>query len=75
MEEDLEREVADLAVERGAYASDIARAQNGIGESQLGGFQAALCDGSVRFIDMFIDPDVLKALISMDGGEQVPFDY
>ena len=36
-----------------------------------GGFLAALCDGSVRFISESINPEVLKALLTKDGGEVV----
>ena len=34
-----------------------------------GGFIAAFCDGSVRFIHDSIDADVLKALFTRNGGE------
>ena len=36
------------------------------------GFNAGLCDGSVRFISGKIDPAVLKLLISPQGGEAAP---
>ncbi len=36
-----------------------------------GGFLAALCDGSVRFIAASIDPQMLKALFTRAGGEAV----
>ena len=35
------------------------------------GFNAAFVDGSVRFIAKSIDPTVLKALITRDGGELI----
>jgi hypothetical protein len=38
-----------------------------------GGFQAGLCDGSVRFFAGSIDPKVLKAMFTKAGGEVVPF--
>jgi prepilin-type processing-associated H-X9-DG protein len=34
-----------------------------------GGFNAAMGDGSVRFISEAIDPKVLKALFTIAGGE------
>ena len=36
------------------------------------GFNAALCDGSVRFISGKVDAATLKILISPQGGEAVP---
>jgi uncharacterized protein DUF1559 len=44
----------------------------GVGNTRPGGFLAGLADGSVHLIENGIDPDVLKALITMAGGEQVP---
>ncbi|MFT5326693.1 MAG: prepilin-type processing-associated H-X9-DG protein [Planctomycetaceae bacterium] len=41
----------------------------------LGGAQATFADGSVRFISQDIDPAVLKALTTVDGGEQLPQSY
>lgn len=35
------------------------------------GGHAALADGSVRFLSKNIDPKILKALVTMDGGESV----
>ena len=35
------------------------------------GFNAAMCDGSVRFLKKGLDPKVLEALISRAGGEVV----
>jgi prepilin-type processing-associated H-X9-DG protein len=43
----------------------------GAGSSHPGGFNALFCDGSVRFIKTTIDLDVLKALITRDGGEVI----
>jgi hypothetical protein len=40
-----------------------------------GGFQAALCDGSVRMIKRTIDPDVLKNLFIRNDGNPLPPDY
>jgi|GEM_PF-829076 len=36
------------------------------------GFHAALCDGSVRFIDQRIDPKILKLLIMPQDGTPIP---
>ena len=36
-----------------------------------GGAQAALADGSVRFISADTDPNILKALLTVDGKEPV----
>ena len=36
-----------------------------------GGAQAALADGSVRFISADTDPNILKALLTVDGKEEV----
>jgi prepilin-type processing-associated H-X9-DG protein len=38
------------------------------------GFNAAFCDGSVRYIKKSINPMTLKALITRDGGEVVSSD-
>lgn len=35
------------------------------------GFLASLCDGSVRFFSKTLSPDLLKALLSMNGGEVI----
>ncbi|MBD3672414.1 MAG: DUF1559 domain-containing protein [Planctomycetaceae bacterium] len=37
-----------------------------------GGFNALLCDGSVRFISENIDKEVLKLLIQRNDGKQIP---
>jgi hypothetical protein len=43
----------------------------GLEGARVGGFLAALADGSVRFISDNIDLDVLKALMTRAGGEVV----
>jgi hypothetical protein len=43
----------------------------GLGHLFTGGFQVAICDGSVRFISTTISPDVLRALFTKAGGEPV----
>ena len=37
------------------------------------GFNALICDGSVRFIKKDIAKETLKAMITRDGGEVVQF--
>ncbi len=44
----------------------------GLGIKYGAGFLALFCDGSVRFIHKAVDPDVLKALITPQGGEPAP---
>ena len=41
-----------------------------------GGFNAAFCDGSVRFLKQNIKESVLRALITRNGGELIdPSDF
>lgn len=47
------------------------KAPFGAGSDHPGGFNAAFADGSVRFIKMSIDANVLKALITRAGGEVI----
>jgi hypothetical protein len=50
----------------------VPRADNplqGLTGMRPGGFLAALCDGSVRFIAATIDKNTLKALFTCGGGE------
>jgi len=37
----------------------------------LEGFNAALCDGSVRFMSSKADEKLLRALITRNGGEPI----
>ena len=43
----------------------------GVGSSHSGGFNAALADGSVRFIGNTINPIVFRTLVTRGGGEVV----
>ena len=55
----------------------VPRADNplqGLVGMRPGGFLAALCDGSVRFIAATIDKNTLKALFTRSGGEVVGLD-
>jgi hypothetical protein len=42
---------------------------DGIGGPHVGGFTAALCDGSVRFISENVSPEIMEALSTINGGE------
>ena len=46
-------------------------APDGLSSFHFGGFQAALADGTVRFIPENIDPQNLKAWMTINGGETV----
>jgi hypothetical protein len=46
----------------------------GIGGLHPGGFDAGMCDGSVRFFKDSIRPDILRFLISRNLGEVTPFE-
>jgi hypothetical protein len=62
-----------IATSRGRSPVDIPYDPEGdlprLGGFHEGGFHAALCDGSVRFISEAVDKELLKALITKDGGE------
>jgi hypothetical protein len=44
---------------------------SGFSSDHTGGAQFLICDGSVRFIPLTVNPDTLKALFTRDGGEVV----
>jgi prepilin-type processing-associated H-X9-DG protein len=46
--------------------------RQGIGSDHPGGINAAFCDGSVRFLRDSINPQLVKAMLTIDGGEQIP---
>jgi hypothetical protein len=50
---------------------DLDNPMEGLGSAHPGGFLAAMADGSVRFLSISIDPRVLRALLTMAGGEAV----
>ena len=39
-----------------------------------GGFNVALCDGSVRFVDVYIDAETFENLLKFDDGNVVEWD-
>jgi hypothetical protein len=43
----------------------------GIGSLHSGGFLAGFCDAHSKFINMAIDPDVFRALLTVAGGEAI----
>jgi hypothetical protein len=43
----------------------------GLGNLRPGGWNAAFCDGSVRFISNTVDLGILKALFTANGGEAI----
>jgi hypothetical protein len=53
------------------FEFDAKNPLKGLAGMRPGGFLAALCDGSVRFISATIDPNMLKALFTKDGGEAI----
>ena len=52
--------------------AELLRAIRNARTNHPGGFNAALADGSVRFIATSIDPRTLEALMTRGAGEQVP---
>src|SRR5262249_37668547 len=45
-----------------------------VANPKKGGFSAAYCDGSVRFLKNTIKEETLRALITIAGGEVIPAD-
>ena len=56
---------------RGLTEEPYINGPDGIGSPFPGGMNAGLSDGSVRFISENIDPEVFKALITINGGERI----
>ena len=48
---------------------------DGFGSEHVGGVQAALADGSVRYINETINPDLFRALMTIQGGEDLNRDF
>ena len=55
-------------------AVDLNKPLAGLGQLRPNGFYAAFCDGSVQMLPSDINPDVLKALFTIAGGEPVSWD-
>lgn len=53
----------------------INRSPDGFGAPWRGGAQFGLADGSVRFLNNNVAPEVLQALSTPNGGEALPEDY
>lgn len=54
------------------YKVDKENPTKGLVGLRRGGFQIAMCDGSVRFVSEFIDMKVLNSLFTRNGGEIIP---
>ncbi len=50
---------------------DPADPRQGLGNYRYGGFYGSAADGSVRFFSNDIDPEVLRALMTANGGETI----
>jgi prepilin-type processing-associated H-X9-DG protein len=44
---------------------------HGLGHLRPGGFNAALCDGSVRFVSNMLDRDVWRNLVTIADGQVI----
>ena len=78
--------IGDISQERGPWlqggkstirpfvASPYINGPDGWGGIHVGGAHFGLADGSVRFISENIDPNVLEALVTIQGGEVVTED-
>jgi prepilin-type processing-associated H-X9-DG protein len=63
-------EPRDVTVEE-AVAFITNRSAGRFGQTHPGGINVLMADGSVRFISNSIDPGMLRALLTRDGGEAV----
>ena len=46
--------------------------RQGISSYHPGGVNVAFCDGSVRFLNDSTNPQLVKAMLTIDGGEPIP---
>jgi hypothetical protein len=60
----------DLDLSKMQFAPNAS--SNEMGSFHPGGFQAVLCDGSVRFISQGLDPQSLRALTTINDGQIIP---
>jgi prepilin-type processing-associated H-X9-DG protein len=67
---DLKAEGMQFCINGGPYGNPNAKLSE-ISSPHSGGANVALCDGSVHFISSSIDPKILKAMITIDGGEAI----
>lgn len=51
--------------------SMVIHSKTGIGNNHQGGVRAVFADGSVRYLPNDLSPEMLKALLTIDGGEDV----
>ena len=57
-----------------SFENDVDKPLPKLGGQFEGGFHVALSDGSVMFLSNAIKPDLLRALITRNGGEQIGAD-
>jgi prepilin-type processing-associated H-X9-DG protein len=55
--------------------SDGQPGKSDISSAHYGTANVLFCDGSVRSLSNGLDPKVLEALLTIDGGEKLPADY
>jgi prepilin-type processing-associated H-X9-DG protein len=64
----------DLHFDRLSYAINGSKRQ-GISSAHPHGANVAFCDGTVRFLEDSTNPQLVKALLTIDGGERIPAEY
>jgi prepilin-type processing-associated H-X9-DG protein len=65
---------SDIPFDAKAKPEGLTPLMGSLGGHFPGGFNVLFCDGSVRFIRMSINPFVLQALITRNGGEVISHD-
>jgi prepilin-type processing-associated H-X9-DG protein len=61
----------DLNFEQMSFKINNSKRQ-GISSYHVGGVNVAFCDGSVRFLRDSTNPELVKAMLTIDGGEPIP---